>query len=260
MATTDGRPRSGQDDAAANAANTVSLGTAIADRQSLIRAAVDALRIDPGQVTELRAIGVPLFRGRRGVVSGFFDDPDKLVKAASDVEDRGAKGIYVTLNPVDQALLCWADNKLIDGPEHTAADSHIKRRYWLPLDFDPVRPADTSATDDELASARGRALDAVNWLRSQLHDDPVLWGFSGNGYHLLFRIDLPNNDLALRFVSNVLNKTADRFDDERVKVDRTVHNAARIWKLYGTIARKGASIARIGRIHRRSRLMPEGFR
>jgi hypothetical protein len=39
-------------------------------------------------------------------------------------------------------------------------------------------------------------------------------------------------------VRGILEALAFRFDDDRVKVD-TTSNAARIWKLYGTTARKG---------------------
>jgi hypothetical protein len=38
-----------------------------------------------------------------------------------------------------------------------------------------------------------------------------------------------------------------------VKVDVTCANAARIWKAYGTVARKGDSIP--GRPHRRSQIL-----
>ena len=59
-------------------------------------------------------------------------------------------------------------------------------------------------------------------------------------------------------VKGVLETLAFEFSDEDVDVDTTVGNAARIWKLYGTTARKGDDIK--GRPHRRSTLLtkPEG--
>ena len=53
---------------------------------------------------------------------------------------------------------------------------------------------------------------------------------------------------------------ARRFDDARVTVDRKVFNPARIWKLYGTVARKGDHTAE--RPHRVARLLhvPEALR
>ena len=60
---------------------------------------------------------------------------------------------------------------------------------------------------------------------------------SGNGWHLLYRIDLPGDDGGL--VHRVLQVLAKRFNDESVTIDTKVGNASRICKLYGTIAAKG---------------------
>jgi hypothetical protein len=81
---------------------------------------------------------------------------------------------------------------------------------------------------------------------------------SGNGYHLLYRVDLPNDRESLELVRGILEALAFRFDDDRVKVDTTTSNAARIWKLYGTTARKGDDTQE--RPHCVSRLLkvPEG--
>jgi len=62
---------------------------------------------------------------------------------------------------------------------------------------------------------------------------------SGNGMHLLYAIDLPNDDEATALVKAVLIALGERFDDAQTKVDRAVFNAARICKLYGTLANKG---------------------
>lgn len=50
-----------------------------------------------------------------------------------------------------------------------------------------------------------------------------------------------------------LEALAARFDDALVKVDRTVYNASRILKVYGTVARKGANT--IERPHRLARII-----
>ena len=56
----------------------------------------------------------------------------------------------------------------------------------------------------------------------------------------------------------VLEAIAFKFSDEAVEVDTTTCNAARIWKLYGTTARKGDDTEE--RPHRVSRLLkvPQG--
>jgi hypothetical protein len=229
------------------------------DIRAHIRETVERLRVDLGQVFELRSMNVPVKYGRPHTVAGWFDDPDKLADAAVRLEARGAPGIYVTLNPCDPAMLARACNRVVDHPKATTTDSDIVRRGWLPFDLDPVRPAGISASDDELQAAKIKALELVEWVRSRMSAEPTLLGFSGNGYHALYQIDLPNDDDSRDCVSGILSAAAADLSDDRVTVDRTNFNASRIWKLYGTLTRKGDQVSRIQRIHRRSRLLKEGF-
>src|SRR5256885_985310 len=80
--------------------------------------------------------------------------------------------------------------------------------------------------------------------------DPM-YADSGNGYHLLYPVDLPAKDGGL--VKAVLRSLAGRFDEEGVKVDTTVFNAARLTKLYGTRACKGENT--LERPHRWTRVL-----
>jgi hypothetical protein len=74
---------------------------------------------------------------------------------------------------------------------------------------------------------------------------------SGNGYHLLYRVDLPTNDDQL--VKRVLAALASRYNTNQVKIDEAVFNPSRIVKLYGTMARKGDSTSE--RPHRWSKVI-----
>ncbi len=229
------------------------------DRKAPIVQALNALRVEADQVIELRAPNVPQRYGQPATVSGYFDDPDALADAAVRLEDQRAPGIYATLNPVKPALLARVCNRVVTHPKATTGDADIARRVWLPFDIDPVRPAGISSNPDELEAARARALDAAHWLTGELGEAPAVWAFSGNGYHLLFRIDLPNDGKATASVKSIIDATADRFTDDAVAVDRTVFNAARIWKVYGTMARKGDEVERLGRVHRRACLLGKDF-
>src|SRR6266545_1264835 len=64
---------------------------------------------------------------------------------------------------------------------------------------------------------------------------------SGNGAYVLPRIELPNDDASHELVKQCLEALAIRFDDERVHVDQTMHNAARIIRAPGTWNGKGDS-------------------
>jgi hypothetical protein len=79
---------------------------------------------------------------------------------------------------------------------------------------------------------------------------PVV-GDSGNGHHLLYRIDLPADDGGI--VQRVLQALARRFDTDAVKIDQKVFNPARVCKLPGTLARKGDNIP--ARPHRRAKFL-----
>jgi len=205
----------------------------------------------PGAVVELRA-----FRGRE-TVSGYYDDHAALAREARKLDERDY-AIYVTLNEVHPALLARASNRTRKVyREPATSDSDIVRRRWLPLDFDPARPSGVSATDAEKKAAKERALQVRDFLGERGWAEPVV-ADSGNGYHLLYQVDLPNDRESLELVKGVLESLAFRFDDDRVKVDTTTSNAARIWKLYGTTTRKGDDTEE--RPHRVSRLLkvPEG--
>jgi hypothetical protein len=200
----------------------------------------------PSTVVELRA-----FKGRE-TVSGYFDDHELLAYEAGKLEDRGYS-VYVTLNEVDPALLARAYNRARKVyKEPTTSDNDIVRRRWLPLDFDPARPSGVSATDAEKRTALRRAVEVRGFLRGQGWPEPVV-GDSGNGYHLLYRVELPNDRESLELVKGVLEALAFKFSDEVVEVDVTTCNAARVWKLYGTTARKGDNAE--DRPHRRSSLL-----
>jgi len=144
-----------------------------------------------------------------------------------------------------------AYNRLKEHAEHTTADNNILSRRWLPIDLDPVRPAGISSSDEEHAEAIQRARTIADNMAREW-DRPIL-ADSGNGAHLLYRIDLPNDQEALAFVAGALAELDRRYSDDVVKVDVTSANAARIWKAYGTVARKGDSIP--SRPHRLSRII-----
>ena len=140
------------------------------------------------------------------------------------------------------------------------SDEDITRRHHLLIDFDPNSPErgpNDSATDAEKESARLKMEAVYEWLRDLGFPEPI-FADSGNGWHLLFPIDLPNDEPTKQLISRFLKALAQRFGDDHVGVDISVHNASRITKLYGTAARKGQD--RPERPHRKSKLLsvPEG--
>lgn len=216
-----------------------------------IRDWLHALVGGAGGLVEMRALGVT-----RGGQSGkhaehqvYANSPDRLLKLAKDalaIHER-AEGVYFTLNPIRS-----------DAQMGMATDEVISHRRLLVLDIDPVRPPDTNATDAEKQNARvvmtttRHALSQLGWPKPAVGD-------SGNGYHLIYRVDLPNDDDTRALCRNVLRALSAAYSDETAKIDVSVFNAARICKLYGTLARKAEHTA--DRPCRLSRLeqIPEEF-
>lgn len=219
---------------------------------ALIRRALDVLHPDPHDVIELRALGVR-HRAWPPTTSGYFDDRDACAQAAAMLSPL-ALGVYIVLNRIDPALLGRAYNRVRgrDDSAGTTADHNIVRRLWLPIDLDPVRPADVSATDAERDLASTRAAQVAAYMSAEGWPAPVHVD-SGNGRHLLYSIDLPPDED--RLVERMLGELGRRFSDSTVKLDTTNHNLSRIWKLPGTVARKGDHVPQIGRPHRLARLL-----
>jgi hypothetical protein len=204
----------------------------------------------PGQVVEVRALTDQFTH------SGYFNDPALLVRAVEPLDaDNSVHGIYVTLNEVNPALLSRRANRIkmrLGKKDSTTSDADILRRRWLPVDIDPLRPSGVSSTDEEHGLALAKADEIARWLAGLGFPDPVR-ADSGNGAHLLYRIDLPNDEAATPLVKRCLATLDTLFSDDRVNVDTANFNAARIWKLYGTVSRKGDNTPE--RPHRRSRML-----
>jgi hypothetical protein len=201
-----------------------------------------------GGVVELRALS------DHSVHSGYFDDFDVLAEKAANLDTLPeVAGVYVTLNEVDPALLSRRANRVkmnLGRKDPTTSDSDVVRRRWLPIDLDPVRPSGVSSTDDEHQAALVRAAEIAAYLgRKQGWPAPIM-ADSGNGAHLLYRIDLPNNEESRDLVKRCLETLDIMFSNSAVTVDTANFNAARIWKIYGTTSRKGDNTK--DRPHRKS--------
>lgn len=230
-------------------------------RQTTPQAVNEALRaigalFEPGDVIEVRALDVDRKPDRAGVTySGYFnfENHDALACAVTQLNGR-AEGVYVVLNRFNPTLLARAKNRLQAKPKYTTSDGDIIRWRWLYIDTDPIRPAGISATDPEHEAALERAMRIRAFLTSRGWPEPI-YSDSGNGGHLLYL--LPELDLvrAGALVKGCLKSLAARFSDAAVKVDESTANAARICKLYGTLARKGDAMP--DRPHRHARILEE---
>jgi hypothetical protein len=209
----------------------------------------------PGEVVELRAIGLRgknkawegFAGGKGGIVSGYFNDGEKLAAAAKALDYAGARGVYFT-----------AKNRLVCPQEEaTTPDMYMKCIRWFLIDLDAKlldgtrRPKGISASEAELKVCEETARKVAAWLECEMGFAKAIRAFSENGYHLLYRLpDLPNDDEHKAIVKNATAALAEKFGQD--DIDVSVANPGRIWKYYGTTGRKGDSTTE--RPHRKSYL------
>ena len=202
-----------------------------------------------GFVFEVRALDVPMGRNYRGTIAGYYDDLEKAALHVQECDDRGAAGVFTTLNPCMPALLGRSANHLTEKPKHTTGDSEVSCRRWLYVDIDPHRPAGIAANQAERQAALELASEIEDVLRSRGWSYPLLVD-SGNGVHLLYRVDLPNSDeatsLLKRFYSGLQTLIG---DNGGAHIDAVVYNPSRIVRIGGTTNRKGDNTS--DRPHRR---------
>lgn len=203
----------------------------------------------PGCAVEIRAFlktSAKVGGKFSNIVSGYFDNYEAFRAAAMEAEKLKPGAVYVTLNPVKHDLTARAYNRLIgtDNKAPTTSDKDIIGRRLVLIDADPLRPSGISSTDTELAAALAVRDEVAAYLHEQGFPH-LADGMSGNGGHLLGRIDLPNDEQSEGIVKDFLQCLDLKFGRGRagavVGIDTTVYNAARITKLYGTTARKGDS-------------------
>ena len=212
----------------------------------------------PGGVFEVRALGAR-------TASGYYH-ADHIPEAAECIDALDGAGdhhgIYITLNEINPALLSRRANRIetrLSLKEPTTADADIIRRRWLPVDIDPKRPSGISSTDGEHAAALKVAEDVAGFLAEFFGFPAAIRADSGNGAHLLYRIDLPNDDESRTLIERCLKALGAAFDKPPAEdrpgwdIDQTTFNAARIWKIYGTRAKKGDNTPQ--RPHRRARIL-----
>lgn len=203
-------------------------------------------------VQTVGVVEVRILNTNKGTISGYYDDYKKLKQDV--LQYNGKYNIYYTLNPVRKELLARSYNHLSEYVKTTTTDADIEKRSMLLIDIDPRRPAGISSSDEEHEKAIIKA-DMIKSLLSERGFAEPIVADSGNGAHLLYNIDLPNDNESTEIVKKVLLTLDAMFSDDFVEVDKTTYNAARICKIYGTIACKGDNTE--DRPHRVARIISE---
>ena len=203
--------------------------------------------VRPGEVFEIRL----LHGGRKRTDAGYFDHPSHAATAIAALQEP-YKGIYFTVNPVIPDLAARSYNRISTWAENTTMDGDVLERRWLLLDIDPDRPANISATDEQVEAAFKVGRRIANMLELEGWPRPYI-NNSGNGCHLLYAMKEPNTDFVRDEIQKFLKCANVRFKADGCSIDQSVFNAARICRVPGTWARKGDNIP--SRPHRKAGLL-----
>lgn len=212
--------------------------------ESEVRKTITVLKPN-NQLFEIRIIC-----GSRMTFSGYFTDADTLIRELKKYSNLSDCNVYITLNPLNPA--CYdrtQKDRFIKNPKATTSDNDVLGFQWLMIDLDPKRPAGTSSTNEQIEAAKKIGNDIYAFMLNIGFNDPVS-GFSGNGVHLLYRVQLKNNDENKKLLEKSLKTLNMLFSTDEVDVDMKTFNPSRVCKLYGTLAQKGSNSAE--RPHRMS--------
>ena len=189
----------------------------------------------PDSICEVRILNTC-----QNTMSGYFDDAEELAKIVE--QHIGVYNIYFTPNPPDPKLLKLSPrnkNKLIPYASRTTSDGEIAKINWLLVDIDPVRKSGTASTNGEKREAYELASAVLKGLRKDFgFPEPIICD-SGNGFHLLYFVDLENTPENIAILKNLLIALDVLYSTDTTKVDRVTFNPARITKLYGVKSMKG---------------------
>ena len=217
-----------------------------------IRKTINAIKPE-GELFEVRCLEA---NGRK-VYSGYFKSPESLIDQLCRLNSTDSN-IYITLGKVKED--CYSREqreKFVMNAKNTTNDNDIVGYKWLFIDVDPQRPAGVSSSEEQLQKAKERGNRIYVFMKNLGFNDPVT-ALSGNGIHLLYRIQIANNEENKALVKKCLAALDMFFSDDELKIDTTNFNPSRICKLYGTMARKGSNTEQ--NPHRLSHLLSEGIR
>ncbi len=217
-----------------------------------IRKTINAIKPE-GELFEVRCLEA---NGRK-VYSGYFKSPESLIAQLCRLNSTDSN-IYITLGKVKED--CYSREqreKFVMNAKNTTNDNDIVGYKWLFIDVDPQRPAGVSSSEEQLQKAKERGNRIYVFMKNLGFNDPVT-ALSGNGIHLLYRIQIANNEENKALVKKCLAALDMFFSDDELKIDTTNFNPSRICKLYGTMARKGSNTEQ--NPHRLSHLLSEGIR
>ncbi len=256
------------------AASRVLLEDQTSNQREMIANGVSYL-FSPGDLVETR---VKLKEGWwRGL---YFDDHDRMAQVVQRLDqDERVQAVYYVINHCKPNLLKQRQKcdckicsqgggllvknptdsqveEILTGPsQHLTSNEDIDDLCWLFIDIDTVRAQGfehESATKEEKAASRVVAGKVIQYLDEKQWPQPLL-GDSGNGFHILPKLQMLNTVHNIHLLVDCLKALAEKFNCPAANIDCAVFNPARLTRAYGTTTRKGMNAEE--RPYRRNRLL-----
>ena len=189
--------------------------------------------------------------GRPYNAAGYFTDREKAAYAVMNLEKLTPAGIYLVLNEINPDLLARSPDKITPYLDTTTSDVDITPGgaggTWISI------PSGRRESRQRTRNMTRQSIWRwIAWRGCRLSVGPTdTCGFRQRCSPVV-SIDLPNGEESTALVRGSIQAVADKWNTAEMKVDN-LFNAARIWKLYGTTARKGHSMP--DRPHRVAKLL-----
>lgn len=210
-------------------------GDAVNYDENEIRKALSIMKM-PDELFEVRIV-----TASKKNVSGYFRSADVCMDALKNVRVADCCNVYITLNGIrDECYSRQQRDRFMSGVSPTTTDTDIGGYTWLLVDIDPVRSAGTSSSEEQIELAKKKGNEVFAFMKRVGFEDPIV-GFSGNGVHLLYSIGLTVNEENKKLIKDGLTVLSLFFTDHGMSIDTANFNPARVCKLYGTLAQKGAN-------------------
>lgn len=210
-----------------------------------IRKTISLMKFE-GELFEIR-----ILKNDGKILSGYFNDVDIFINNLRKQNLKGSN-VYITLNEPNKACFsreqknCFMEVKKTIP---TTSDSDVYAYDWLMIDLDPSRPTKTSSSDEEVDRAKALGNKIYAYMKDLGFNKPLM-AFSGNGVHLLYRVNMDISKENKALMEKSLKALDYLFSSDGIEVDKKNFNPGRICKLYGTLAQKGSNDAE--RPHRMS--------
>ncbi len=189
------------------------------------------------------------------ILEGIFDNSTDAVEALIGLdlpEGVTPTGVYHNLHLLKESLRKDPRFGVIKQVSHRINSNDVEKYSWLMVDADPIRQSGTNSTLEEWRASTDKLNEVNDELIELGFPPPTIMLSSGNGFHLYYPVDLPNNEKTKNLVKCFLGYLSRMHTDNQVDIDTANIDAARLAKLPGTLVRKGPATDE--RPHRRARL------